>query len=187
MTQNKHSHRRRRYFIKKNFQFRFIIKFCLLILIGAVISTGLLLLLSQDTLTSSFNQSRLVIKNTALAILPAVIYTNLITLGLITLATIIVMMFISHKLAGPLFRFENELREIGEGNLTKAIVLRKKDQITDIADSFNIMSARLREKIRAIQTEVEGIIDSASEQKSPERLTEELKSLDQMIKTTFKT
>jgi methyl-accepting chemotaxis protein len=186
MTQNKHSHRRRRYFIKKGFQFRFIIKFCLLILIGVVISTGLLLLLSQDTLTSSFSQSRLVIKNTALAILPAVIYTNLITLGLITLATIIVMMFISHTLAGPIFRFENELMEIGEGDLTKDIVLRKKDQITDIADSLNMMSARLREKMRAIQTEVESIIESAAEQETPERLAEELKSLDQMIRATFK-
>jgi len=186
MTQNKHSHRRRQYFIKKDFQFRFIIKFCLLILIGVVISTGLLLLLSQDTLTSSFSQSRLVIKNTALAILPAVMYTNLITLGLIILATIVVMLFISHKIAGPLFRFEKELREVGEGDLTKDIILRKKDQITDMADSLNKMSARLREKILAIQTEVECIIESASEQKSPERLTEELKSLHQMIRTTFK-
>jgi methyl-accepting chemotaxis protein len=113
-------------------------------------------------------------------------YTNLITLGLIILATIVVMLFISHKIAGPLFRFEKELREVGEGDLTKDIILRKKDQITDMADSLNKMSARLREKILAIQTEVECIIESASEQKSPERLTEELKSLHQMIRTTFK-
>ena len=166
MTKNKHPNRRKQYFIKKDFQFRFIIKFCLLILIGVVISTGLLLVLSLDTLTSSFNQSRLVIKNTALAILPATIFTNLITLGLITLATIVVMVFISHKIAGPLFRFEKELGEIGEGDLTKDIILRKNDQITDIADSLNKMSAGLRKKIFAVRTEVERIILRAATQRS---------------------
>ena len=88
MSEDKQSQRRRDYFVKKGFQFRFILKFCLLVFIGVVISTGLLFLFSQDTLTSSFQQSRLVIKNTGLAILPYVVYTNLITLGLITLATI---------------------------------------------------------------------------------------------------
>jgi len=100
MSQNQHPYRRRRYFVKREFQFKFILKFCFIILIGVIFSTGLLFLFSQGTLTSSFQLSRLVIKNTASAILPAIIYTNLITLGLITLATIVVTIFISHKISG---------------------------------------------------------------------------------------
>ena len=185
MSQNRHSYRRH-YFIKKDFQFKFIFKFCLTILMGAIVATGLLFLFTQDTLTSSFQHSRLVIRNTALAILPAAIYTNLITLGLITLATIIVTLFISHKLAGPLFRFEKELREIGEGNLTKVIKLRKKDQITNMADGLNKMSASLREKVLAIQTEVAQLLDSASKQNAPQELIEGIKDLNQKIQTNFK-
>lgn len=70
MPDTKRSYKRRQYFIKKEFQVKFILKFCLLIVFGAIISTGLLFLFSQDTLTSSFQQSRLVIKSTGLAILP---------------------------------------------------------------------------------------------------------------------
>ena len=129
MPDTKRSYKRRQYFIKKEFQVKFILKFCLLIVFGAIISTGLLFLFSQDTLTSSFQQSRLVIKSTGLAILPSVLYTNLITLGLIAIAAIIVTLFVSHKMAGPLFRFEKELRNIGEGDLTTKVVVRKDDTI----------------------------------------------------------
>ena len=100
---------RRQYFVQKDFQFKFILKFCLVLLIGIIISTGLLILFSKNTLTSSFDQSKLVIKNTAFAILPSVLLSNLITLALITLATIVVTLLISHKIAGPLFRFQKEL------------------------------------------------------------------------------
>lgn len=187
MSENRHPYRRRHYFIKKEFQFKFILKFCLIILVGVIFSTGLLFLFSQGTLTSSFQQSRLVIKNTASAILPAVIYTNLITLGLITLATIVVTIFISHKIAGPMFRFEKDLKEIGEGDLTKNIGLRKKDQLTDMAVSLNKMIASLHDKVLAIQSDVEHLLESASEQNAPERLIQELTYLHNKIKSNFKT
>lgn len=185
MFQNKRSYKRSSYFIKKEFQFKFILRFCLLVLIGAVISTGLVFLFSQGTLTSSFQHSRLIIKNTGVAILPSVIYTNLITLALITLATIIVTLFVSHKVAGPMFRFEKELKAIGEGNLTNKIMLRKKDQIKDMADCLNNMVASLREKILDIQTEVEHIRNSASQQSAPEDLVEELQQLHHKIQRSF--
>ena len=186
MSQQERTYKRRQYFIKKDFQFKFILKFCLIVLIGTILSTGLLFLFSQGTLTSSFQQSRLVIKNTSLAILPAVIYTNLITLGLITLATIVVTLFVSHKIAGPLFRFEKELKEIEKGDLTKSIRLRKKDQTTDMADSLNKMTAGLHEKVLDIRTGVENLIELASKQNAPQELIEDLNHLHQKIGINFK-
>jgi len=46
MSENPRPHRRRQYFIKRDFQFRFILKFCLIVLAGVIISTGLLFLFS---------------------------------------------------------------------------------------------------------------------------------------------
>lgn len=186
MSQDKQPDKRRSYFIKKDFQFRFILKFCLLVFIGVVISTVLLFLFSQDTLTSSFQQSRLVIKKTGLAILPSLVYTNLITLGLITLATIIVTLFVSHKIAGPMFRFEKELKDVGQGDLTKKVIVRKKDQITELADCLNNMIGDLRAKVLDIQTEVGHIRQSASRQNAPKGLVEELNRLHQKISSSFK-
>jgi len=178
--------RRRHYFIKKDFQFGFILKFCVLILLGVIISTGLIFLFSQDTLTSSFDQSRLEIKTTAFAILPAAIYTNLITLGLITIATVIVTLFVSHKLAGPMFRFEADLKIIGNGDLTKIIRLRKKDQFMTLVDSLNGMTKNLREKLVSVQNDLVELKNSASDQGASEELIKGLNNLDNKIRTHFK-
>ncbi len=186
MSQQERTYKRKNYFIKRGFQSKFILKFCLIILIGMIFSTGLLFLFSQGTLISSFQQSRLVIKNTSLAILPAVIYTNLITLGLITLATIVVTLFVSHKIAGPLFRFEKELKDIEKGDLTKSIKLRKKDQTTDLADSLNKMTASLHGKVLEIRTGVEHLIESVSKQNATQELVDQLNHLYQKIETNFK-
>lgn len=185
MPQRKYPHKRRHYFINKEFQSKFILKFCLLLLAGTVVSTTLLLFFSQDTLTSSFQQSRLVIENTSKAILPALIYTGLITLGLISFATIIVTLFVSHKIAGPLFRLEKELKEIGAGNLTKNVKLREKDQLTAMADSVNEMTHSLHGNIFEIQTMIKELLESASEKKDPPELIDKLKRIDEKIEASF--
>jgi len=110
----------------------------------------------------------------------------LVILGLITLATIVIILIISHKLAGPLFRFEKELKEIGKGNLTTVISLRKKDQIADLADSLNNMTDSLRDRVLAIQKEVEHLTETASQVNAPEEIVEQLNQLHQKIVSNFK-
>jgi methyl-accepting chemotaxis protein len=173
-------------FINKDFQFRFILKFCLLILAGTAISTGMLFFFSSGTLTSSFQDSRLVIKSTSIAILPVVLYTNLITLALITLATIVVIFIISHRLFGPLYRFEKDLEEIGQGNLKKIIRLRKHDQLTDFAAGINKMTTGMNKRVTDIETGLAEILESASQKNAPEEVVEELKCLQRKIGSNFR-
>jgi methyl-accepting chemotaxis protein len=187
MSHHETSNKRKNYFVKKEFQVRFILKFCILLFLGVVLSTGLLFLFSQDSLTSSFQQSRLVIKNTGIAILPSVVYTNLITLGLITLAAILVTLFVSHKIAGPLFRFEKELDAISKGDLTKTVILREKDQGKDMAQSLNMMTANFRNKVADIQKDLDAIRESARQHDASKALIDELDRLDKKISTYFRT
>jgi len=177
--------KRRQYFIQKEFQFKFILKFCMVLFVGIIVSTGLLFFLSKGTLTSSFEQSRLVIKNTAFAILPSVFLSNLITLALITLAGIVVTLLVSHKLAGPLFRFQKELNQIASGNLTQAIKLREKDQIAAMAESLEQMRVSLQKKVFAIKEDVEKIMETASGQDVPPELVKQLNQLNQTIGKNF--
>jgi methyl-accepting chemotaxis protein len=186
MAQARKQQKRRIYLVKKDFQLKFILKFCLILLAGVIVSTGLLFFLSQDTLTSSFQDSRLQIKSTGLAILPAVIYTNLFALGLVILAAIIVILFITHKIAGPLFRLEKELIRIGNGDLTGRITLRERDQITEIADSINKAADKLHQKVQEIQADVDGAVTSAERLNAPEPLMDALTRLQQKIANNFK-
>jgi methyl-accepting chemotaxis protein len=186
MAAKEHTYKRRQVYVKKDFQFRFMLRFCLVILVGAGISTALLLALSQGTLTSSFQDSRLVVRETSMAILPAVLYTNLITLALISLASIAVTLFVSHKIAGPLYRFELELNRIAQGDLTREVHLRQHDQITDIAKCLNTMTGSLNDKVGDIRTTVDELAQAATDQQDANALARQLTGLGQKIDTAFK-
>lgn len=186
MSNDTKSHLRKNYYIKKKFQCRFILKFCLVVLFGVICSTVLLFYFSYGTLTTSFQQSEIVIQNTAHAVLPVIILSNLITLGLITGATIFLTLFVSHKIAGPLFRFEKELDEISNGNLTPRIKLRKSDQMTDMANKLNVMVSSLRGKVLEIQNQVEDIIKQTPHHNTPNNIVKMLNDLHENLRSNFK-
>jgi len=177
--------KRRQYYIERDFQLKFIVRFCLLVLTGVIISTLLVFLFTRGTLTSSFQHGRLVIENTSLAILPAVIYANIVTLALISLASISITLFISHKIAGPLFRLKEGLKIIERGDLTKKVRFRNKDQLTELADSINRTTAGLHKKLADIQNDLENLIESASRQKASQELIDEMGLLKQKIESNF--
>ena len=186
MTTQDKRNKRKQYFIDKRFQLKFVLKFCLILLLGVVISTSLLLFFSQDTLTSSFDHSKLRITNTAVAILPSVIFTNLITLALITMATIFVTVVVSHRIAGPLFRFEKEMKTIGQGDLTKKVVLRSHDQVSAVADAMNHMVSALHGKVVVIQKEAKSIRHSLAERKTPGDIIQAIDNLQDRIEGSFR-
>ncbi|RLF61683.1 MAG: hypothetical protein DRN37_00480 [Thermoplasmata archaeon] len=185
MSRTSGTHRRRKYFIKKDFQFKFVLKFCGVVLGGVLISTALLFFFSQNTLTSSFSHSRLVIKSTGSAILPAVIYTNLIVLGLISLAAVLVTLLVSHKIAGPLFRFEKELQDISAGNLRTKMSLRKQDQMVEVAESLNQMVEALHEKVMKIRDGIAEVKETAIARNAPDVVIGQLSKVEKQIEDNF--
>jgi len=186
MSHSPKTYKRRQFYIKKDFQFRFILRFCLLVLIGGMLSTGLILYFSQGNLTSLFSNSRLVVTDTAMFILPAVLYTNLVTIAIISLSMIAVTLFVSHKIAGPLFRLEKDINVIAEGNLTYTVNLRKGDQLRELSVDINHMTTSLNNKITKIQADVERIMISASNQDTPEWFQQKLQNLHERIGQNFK-
>jgi methyl-accepting chemotaxis protein len=75
------------------------------------------------------------------------LYTNAVTVVTISFAAIVVLIFISHKIAGPFYRFEKTFEEIGKGNLSLRIGLREKDQFSIIAQQINEMNEQLNDRI----------------------------------------
>lgn len=183
-VQNK-SNKRRTVYIKKEFQFRFIFKFCLILLAGVILSTGLLVFLSRQTLTSTFENSRLVIENTGSAIFPAILMTNLITLGIICIAVIMVTLYVSHKIAGPMFRFEKDLEKIRQGDLCVNINLRKQDQFAEMALALNTMTQSIHDKVSKIDKGLDGLLESSSDDAVCPGCETKIRELKTIISTEF--
>ncbi|MFN3480951.1 MAG: HAMP domain-containing protein [Thermodesulfovibrionales bacterium] len=67
-------------------------------------------------------------------------------------------LFLSHRIAGPLYRFEKSIEEIIKGNLSFRIKLRKKDEAKELAEAINRMIETLSSylsQIRAITDDIE--------------------------------
>ncbi len=139
--------RRKRYFIKKRFQIGFIYKFLVLILLEAGLIVGLFMYFSSDTLTTGYSNSTLKIENTPdFFLVPLLLIVLIVGLG-IAIAAMIVFILLSHRIAGPLYRFEKCLEETVAGDLTKRLTLRRTDQLLDLMETLNKTTSFFDSKI----------------------------------------
>src|SRR5207245_2236976 len=58
---------------------------------------------------------------------------------------------LTHRLAGPLFRFEQTARELIRGNLALRIRLRKRDELHELAGLLNQVLDKLEQAFRGIR------------------------------------
>lgn len=168
--------RRKQYFINKEFQSKFIIKFCMLVIIGSFISGLIIYLMSKSTVTTAFDNSRLTIKSTADFILPAVLLGSSVVIVVIGLATVGVTLFTSHRIAGPLYRLEKDIEEVAGGNLKMRFSLRYTDELKLLAASFDKMTENLRSNMASIKA---ALIEL--DKKAPQELRQELENLKQAV------
>ncbi len=160
------TYKRRIYFIEKSFQAKFILKFCALVVFGGLLTIGLLYLLAMQSTSVAFVNSRVVVRTTADFILPVLIQTVLIVTVIVGLATIAVTLFVSHKIAGPLFRFKKVMQELEGGDFSSDFHIRHLDQLQDLADTFNNTIKKIRERIQALKDGLKALkdkLDSISE------------------------
>lgn len=143
--------RRRTYFIGKKFQTKFIVKFCLLIISGALITGGTLYFLTMRSTTVVFENTCVAVKTTADFLLPVLIQTIIVTAVIIGIAAIFLTLLISHKISGPLYSFNKRIKSMGEGNLSGDYHIRKGDQLQEINKSLNETIKKLREAHTAIR------------------------------------
>lgn len=146
--------RRRIYFIEKPFQAKFILKFCGLVGAGGILTIILLYLWAKGTTTVAIVNSRVAVNTTADFLLPLFIQTVAITTVLVAIATVFVTLFISHKIAGQLYRFKRIMEALGDGNFLNEVRIRRNDQLQDLAKIFDQMIAKNRSRIQELKSEL---------------------------------
>jgi len=169
-------YKRKNYFINKVFQSEFILKFCGLVVIGSTVFGIILYLFSKHTLTTSFENSRLVIKSTADYLFPGLLFGGLIVAIFTAMAASVVVMLMTHRIAGPMYRFEKYINEIGSGRLYSDLKIRKKDQFQNMAGSLNKMTQDLKlglVEVNEVSEKLDKLIGQLSDSSSREILLKE--------------
>lgn len=135
----------------------FSIKFLVIIVIEAIMAVGLFLYLSKGTLTTGYIGSELKISRTYDFFLPMLLLSNIIIVGVTGIIGIAVLIFMSHRIAGPMFRFEKVLDEISKGDLTYKFKLRQGDQFKELEKRINELTDMLDSKAGNLKSGVNEI------------------------------
>ncbi|RPH38875.1 MAG: methyl-accepting chemotaxis protein [Desulfobulbaceae bacterium] len=147
------AYKRRNIFIKKDFQGKLILGYFLFVMGGCLLFIILLGIISADTLTISYSNHDLQMGQTPIMLLKNVIAANWIFLIIGGSLLILAAMMITHRIAGPLFRFEKALDNMIAGNLNDIIHLREHDEGKDLAEKINIFNHGLSQALHTISTE----------------------------------
>jgi len=148
---NKRPYKRKKFLINKQFQFDFAIRFLVLIVVAAVAALAIFLYHSRGTLTTSYSGSELTILRTSDFFLPVLLMTTIGVIIVTSIIGIIVLVYLSHRIAGPIFRFQAVLDAIDKGDLTHRFKLRDADQFTELADRINDLAKTMDAKIGSIK------------------------------------
>lgn len=177
--------RRRQYLIKKKFQISFLARFIALLIIASILIAALFMYAASNTLTTGYANSILRIERTTSFFFFSLVLIILIVAIGIGLAGLALFTLLSHRIAGPLYRFEKALKEIELGDLTARINLRKSDQLTEIKEAFNSLTHSLDGrlgKIKAGISEIERVLTVSNDPQAAAKILEILKHLKEEIR-----
>lgn len=93
--------------------------------------------------------------------MPSLLMSNMIlTLGVLLPMMLLVGILITHRIAGPIYRFEQHLEAIARGENPGACKIREDDELQSLCDTINRAVDQLRSEIE----------EEASEDKGPRSL-----------------
>ena len=125
---------RRTIFIKKNLQLRYMVLIVTCVLCGLAIMT----LELMATLNDLFDAYPVLMQPIYDEFIP-IISDFFYKIAIYVLLVIVISAIVSHKMAGPVYRFEQTCKAIAKGDFSQRVHLRKGDRLQELQNEFNKM------------------------------------------------
>lgn len=135
--------KRRTIFIKKSLQLRYM----LMIIFSVLIGLGIMAFELTVTLDEIFDRYPVLVQPLYDNLLP-IMTSFAYKLSLYVLCVVVISALVSHKMAGPVYRFEQVCKAIAKGDYSQRVHLRKGDQLMDLQDAFNQMMDKIEADIK---------------------------------------
>lgn len=168
--------------IGSDFTLWFQIKYCLVMLTSLGMTSLLIYLYFKHGLSEGYSAALTTLTQVEDALPGALFGTFLVQLLLILFFSIAINLFVSHKIAGPIFRFEHTLHCIDEGDLQHVARIRDSDQIKSMVSALNRLIASLRNyyfSLQGIELELNQLIQKQenNENANPQKLCQSIAHL----------
>lgn len=168
--------------IHNDFTLWFQIKYCLVMLMSLATTSLLIYLYFRHGLGESYSAALTTLTQVEDALPVSLLVTFIIQSLLLLLFSIAILLFVSHKIAGPIYRFEHSLRCIDDGDLQHVARTRDSDQVKLMVSALNRLIASLRNKytsLQGIEQELNQIIrqQENGESANPQKLCQSIARL----------
>lgn len=179
-------YRRRNYFINKEYQGRTIFHYFLLILAGSILFSLVFSFFSSNTISIVYEDYHLKLGTTPGILMDRIFSAQWFFIVVCGMAVIFITLFLTHRVAGPFYRFEKSLDTMLEKDISGNIHLRKKDEGKGVAERinrFNTMLAKDLSQVEALNHEISWL---AKDQNHPdaqtlERISENSRKIQALI------
>lgn len=145
------SEQRRTLLINRPFQIRFSIFVCswlipLSLMYPIIIYKFFDIFINYIAIDSSA-QTRAAVESTRQQMFWLLLFLQLIFIFI----TFVISIFVSHRIAGPLYKLGQFFDAVSRGNLNQDLHFRKKDYFVDLAEEFNLMLKEIRSRLQKHQ------------------------------------
>jgi len=147
----KQKFKRRNYFINKEFQGKYLFNAFLLLALGSILFVFILRFFSSNTLSIVYENYHLELGTTPDILLNKILNAQWLFLLLGGFSLMGIVLLLSHRIAGPFFRFEKTLDSMIRKDLTQKIFLRTKDEGKVLAGKINSFNQKLGGDISKIK------------------------------------
>lgn len=175
---------RRTYYIKKDFQKRFIYQYMVMTLIGIILANGLLYLLLNKETDSAFYRAHIWITSTGDIVWSPLLVTSMAVIMAATLNVIIFALINTWRIGSCMHCLNKAISRIGDGDMTAQLPpCRKNRLMRELDDIFNKAAMHLNKRASSVKEAIEELeaaalcmeVDRAN---SIERLLKKVESIE---------
>lgn len=153
---------RKTYFIKKNFQTRFILRFVITTTIWAVAAVSLFVFMAGRRLEEVLYSPHINVRTTGDVIMPSLLSAHLFSLALFGILLLLAVWGLWRRLAPPLFSLKKDIQRLAGGDLASPITLGEHDEFQDLAADLDHMRSELRGKFVRLKERQSTLSDAAA-------------------------
>ena len=133
--------------VKQDFQIWLLVRIMGTSLLTIIIASVLLYLYSRGVVDAEYLSFKTDIRKVSEVLLPVLIAASLTSI----ICGLLIALFLPQKIAGPLFRIEQDMLQVSEGDLTKSITLRYADILKEHSETINMTVGNIGNMVKDVK------------------------------------
>jgi hypothetical protein len=167
--------------INKSFQFNMIAKFIIINIIIMIVFGFILYLFLNSEVDSNLHSAHVTYKNIKDMLFPIIITLSIINILVSSIIIAVFVLFASHKVAGPLYRFNEALKDICNRNLNTFTGLREGDQLYECSHTLTQAAKLLAGDMSDIKAKTDEIKDMLVKSKPKAKTVKKVEDLENIV------